>query len=219
MVGPGGVSGQHKPVRVALAGFVTEGVFFGVFQSVNDRFHQLQARLVKVVVQSFQLRLGKPDGLLLAPMVFDGFTLVVPFDEAAGAAHRHLIQQVEQVLVGEGVLLHFFGGFDVLVYGGDAPGGEGGVVADEQRHQRMQVEQGVVDRGSGEQHQPFGMGAAHQGVDRFGALGVRVAQIVGFVHHHQGVFVQLAADILFCVPPSVAEFFVGHHFHPAGKIV
>ena len=220
VVGPGGVTSQHQPVRIALAFLVATGVFFGVLQCVDDRLHQPQARLVKVVVQSFQLRLGKLDGFFLAPVVFDFFAPIVLFDKTAGAAHRHLIQQVEQVLVGEGVLIHFFGVSDVFVYGGDAPGGEGGVVADEQRHQGMKVEQGVVDRGGGEQHQPFGMGAAHQGVDRFGALGVRVAQIVGFVHHHQGVFVQLAAHCFpFRVPPAVAESFVGHHFHPAGKIV
>ena len=217
--GPGGVAGQEQTVGVALAVVVAAGVFFGVVQRVHQRLHQVQALLIQVVVQTFQHRLGELYGHPLSLVVFDGVALIVLFHEAAGAAHRHLIQQVEQVLVGEAVLIHFLRPPDVFVNGGDAQGGEGGVVADEQRHQGMQVEQGVVDRGGGEQHQPLGMEAAHQGVDRGGALRVRVAQIVGFVHHHQRVFVQLPADVLLPVPPTVAELVVGHNFHPAGEVM
>ena len=95
--------------------------------------------------------------------------------------------------------------------------GEGGIVAQEEAQLVIQIHEAVVDRGGGQQHQLLGWGALQQTPQRLGALGARVAQVMGLVHHHHGIFVgvRIQSDVggIGVKPPVQPKVFVGDQLH------
>ena len=173
--------------------------------------------LIEVVVHLVNPGSGEHNGLLL-PANLDGVVGVEALDERPGAAHGHRVQHVEQVLGGEivGVESHRIG--EVVAQRADAGIGKRSIVAQEVAQQVIQVPQAVVHRGGGEHHQLLGRRAGQQLAQCVGPLGAGVAEIVGLVDHHHGVFVdvgsQLDGSFVLGVQTAVGhQLLVGHQLH------
>ena len=94
---------------------------------------------VEVISDTLDHRGRKLDRHEVAAVVTDQVMDVFLLDEPPGAAHRHLIHQVEQVLGRQRVGVHLLGSTDVIRNAGNADGCELGVVAHEIGDQGLKI--------------------------------------------------------------------------------